>query len=90
MTKHQSTVKRRKPTKPPMSKHDATTPPPTSLTQETRFALPTKDAAFHLNRSMQTLRIWACHENGPIRPTRVYGRLQWRTDDIRQLLGMPK
>lgn len=58
------------------------------IAQESRAALPTKEAAFHLNRAEQTMRLWACHENGPIRPIRINGRLAWRTDDIRTLLGV--
>lgn len=57
-----------------------------SLKQETRDTLPTREAAHHLNRAQQTLRMWACREDGPIRPIRVNGRLAWRTDDIRRLL----
>lgn len=59
-----------------------------SLAEETRAALPTADAARHLSRKPQTLRGWACLENGPIRPVRVFGRLMWKTDDIRALLGV--
>lgn len=58
------------------------------IAQESRAVLPTKEAAFHLNRAEQTMRLWACHENGPIRPIRINGRLAWRTDDIRGLLGV--
>ena len=57
------------------------------LAQETRAALTTDEAARHLNRSPQTMRIWACRETGPIRPVRVNGRLAWKTADIRALLG---
>lgn len=59
----------------------------TPLHLETRSALPTREAAYHLNRKQQTLRIWACRENGPIRPIRVHGRLAWRVADIRKLIG---
>lgn len=59
----------------------------TPLDQETRSALPTAEAAAHLNRACQTMRIWACRENGPIRPLRINGRLAWRVADIRHLLG---
>ena len=55
--------------------------------EERRSALPTRDAALHLSRAEQTLRIWACMENGPIRPIRINGRLAWRVDDIRALLA---
>lgn len=57
------------------------------LVQETRTALPTREAAAHLNRAQQTMRIWAMREH-PIKPLRVNGRLAWRTDDIRRLLGV--
>jgi hypothetical protein len=61
---------------------------PTSLEHEPRAAVDTETAAFHLNRAQQTLRIWACRENGPLRPIRVHGRLHWKTDDLRRLLGV--
>lgn len=61
---------------------------PTSLEHEPRAAVDTETAAFHLNRAQQTLRIWACRENGPLRPIRISGRLAWKTDDLRRLLGM--
>lgn len=48
----------------------------------------TAEAAFYFNRAEQTLRIWACLENGPIRPIRINGRLAWPTEEIRRLLGM--
>ena len=59
----------------------------TPLALETRTALPTPEAAGHLNRAQQTLRIWAMTGH-PIKPLRVNGRLAWKTDDIRRLLGM--
>jgi hypothetical protein len=60
----------------------------TALAQELRSALVTSEAAHHLNRSPQTLRIWACRGDGPIQPLRVGGRLAWPTDAIRRLLGV--
>lgn len=60
----------------------------TPLNQETRTALPTSEAARHLNRAQQTLRLWACYESGPIQPIRVNGRLAWSTAEIRRLLGV--
>ncbi|MCA9367680.1 helix-turn-helix domain-containing protein [Candidatus Kaiserbacteria bacterium] len=42
----------------------------------------TNEAANWLNRKPQTLRKWACLENGPIRPIRINGRLAWRVADI--------
>lgn len=60
----------------------------TPLAEETRATLPTSEAARHLNLACQTLRIYACKETGPIRPLRVQGRLHWRTNDLRQILGV--
>lgn len=56
------------------------------LESETRANLPTPEAAFHLNRAQQTLRLWAMRENGPIRPFRVNGRLAWPVADLRRVL----
>jgi hypothetical protein len=56
------------------------------LELETRPAIPTDAAAYHLNRKPQTLRVWACEENGPIRPVRINGRLAWPVEVIRKLL----
>ncbi len=56
------------------------------LDRETRVAVDTETAAYHLNREPQTLRVWACRENGPLRPLRVNGRLAWPTSEIRRLL----
>lgn len=56
------------------------------LELETRPAIPTDAAAYHLNRKPQTLRVWACEENGPLRPIRINGRLAWSVSAIRVLL----
>ena len=61
---------------------------PVALDQEVRSALSTSDAAFHLSRAAQTLRIWACRENGPLRPIRINGRLAWPVPEIRRILGV--
>lgn len=61
-----------------------------SLDHEPRAAVDTATAAYHLNRQPQTLRGWACHEDGPLRPVRLHGRLAWKTDDLRRLLGVAK
>jgi len=60
----------------------------TPLEQETRAVIPTDAAAYHLNRKPQTLRLWACYQNGPIQPRRINGRLSWPVADIRTLLGI--
>lgn len=62
------------------------TPPP--LEAETRTAVPTPVAAYHLNRTDQSLRRWACDGAGPIRPIRVHGRLAWPVADLKKLLGV--
>jgi hypothetical protein len=49
--------------------------------------IPTMEAARLLNRAPQTLRKWACYENGPIRPLRINGRLAWRVRDLQALLN---
>ena len=61
---------------------------PVSLALETRAALPTPEAAFHLNRANQTLRLWAMRNDGPVKCLRINGRLAWPTDAIRKLLGV--
>ena len=58
------------------------------LALETRAVLPTCEAAVHVNRAEQTLRLWACREDGPIKPIRIHGRLGWRVADLKQLLGI--
>lgn len=60
----------------------------TPLALETRTALPTTEAAGHLNRAQQTLRIWACMENGPLRPVRINGRLAWPVAELKRVLGV--
>lgn len=46
----------------------------------------TEVAARALNRQPQTLRKWACLENGPIRPIRINGRLAWPVEELDRLL----
>lgn len=52
-----------------------------------RDALPTNEAAHAVNRRPQTLRKWACLENGPIRPVRINGRLAWLVADLARLIN---
>ena len=61
----------------------------TPLELENRPTVATAAAAHYLNRRPQTLRGWACLENGPVRPIRINGRLAWRVSDLRRVLGMP-
>lgn len=75
----------------PQARQGATAAPApafTSLNSETRAGVETDCAAFHLNREPQTLRVWACKENGPLRPIRVHGRLMWPTAELRRLCGV--
>ena len=58
------------------------------LEQETRPTVGTAATAYYLRKAQQTLRIWACKENGPIRPIRVGSNLHWKTSEIRKLLGV--
>ena len=60
-----------------------------SLDRETRAAVETACAAFHLNRRPQTLRCWASREDCPLRPIRCHGRLMWPTAKLRELCGVP-
>ena len=64
-------------------------PPFPPLELETRPTLNTAATAYYLRKAQQTLRIWACKENGPIRPIRVGAHLHWKTSEIRKLLGVP-
>lgn len=62
---------------------------PVPLERETRAALPTSEAAFHLNRAQQTLRLWAMRDgSGAIRPLRINGRLAWPVAELRRVLGV--
>ena len=57
------------------------------LESVTRPTVDTAAAAHYLNRKPQTLRGWACLENGPLRPIRINGRLAWSLSEIRTVLG---
>ena len=60
--------------------------PPLELVN--RPAVDTAAAAHYLNRRPQTLRGWACMENGPLRPIRINGRLAWNVAELRRVLGV--
>lgn len=62
----------------------------TALELESRPTVETAAAAYYLHLAPQTLRIYACRDNGPIRPHRIPGssKLHWSTNDIRRLLGV--
>ena len=59
------------------------------LESVTRPAVDTAAAAYYLNRRPQTMRGWACHEDGPLRPLRINGRLAWPVSELRRVLGVP-
>jgi hypothetical protein len=61
---------------------------PIPLELEVRSALPTPEAAYHLTRAQQTLRMWAMRNDGPVKCLRVNGRLAWPVADIKRLLGV--
>lgn len=58
------------------------------LAKETRSHVPTEAAAHYLSRRPQTLRGWACREDGPIRPHRINGRLLWPVAELLAVLGL--
>ena len=60
--------------------------PPLELVN--RPTVDTAAAAHFLNRKPQTLRGWACMENGPLRPMRINGRLAWNVAEIRAVRGV--
>ena len=60
-------------------------PPLESVTSPTVI---TEQAGFYLNRRPQTMRVWACREDGPIRPIRINGRLAWKVSDLKKVLGV--
>jgi hypothetical protein len=58
-----------------------------SVELEIRSHVNTTIAALWLNRTPQTLRKWACYEDGPIRPVKINGRLAWPVVEIKKLLS---
>jgi hypothetical protein len=58
------------------------------LDQVTSPTVTTEAAAYYLNRKPQTMRIWACMENGPVRPSRINGRLAWPVFRLKELTGV--
>ena len=68
-----------------MEKQDTQFP---ALEAVTRPAVDTAAAAYYLNRRPQTMRGWACHEDGPLRPLRINGRLAWPVAELRRVLGV--
>lgn len=58
------------------------------LESVSRPTVDTAAAAYYLNRRPQTMRAWACLENGPLRPMRINGRLAWPVSELRRVLGV--
>jgi hypothetical protein len=58
------------------------------LELERRPNVDTAAAAHYLMRRPQTLRTWACLENGPLRPLRINGRLAWPVSELRRVLAV--
>ena len=58
------------------------------LEQVNRPHVNTEQAAHYLMRRPQTMRGWACLENGPIRPLRINGRLAWPVAELKRVLGL--
>jgi len=68
-----------------LASHNQQFPPLESLTRPT---VPTEQAAYYLDRKPQTMRAWACLDNGAIRPLRINGRLAWPVKEIKKVLGV--
>lgn len=60
----------------------------TPIHTETRATLNTEEAAAHLGRKPQTLRIWHCYSRGPLRAVNINGRLAWPVSEIKRVLGV--
>lgn len=60
--------------------------PPLALVNKPN--LTTAELAYYLDRRPQTLRGWACNEDGPLRPKRIGGILAWPTADAKVLAGV--
>lgn len=56
------------------------------LEDEVRLYLPTNEAAYHLGRKPQTLRVWSCNGTGMLQPIGRGGRLLWPVAGIKALL----
>lgn len=68
-----------------LASHNQQFPPLESITRPT---VPTEQAAYYLDRKAQTMRAWACLDNGAIRPLRINGRLAWPVKEIKKVLGV--
>jgi len=75
---------------PTQNQHGAQTPQFPPLEEVTQPNVTTEQAAHYLNRRPQTMRRWACFEDGPLRPLRINGRLAWSVSDLRRVTGLDK
>lgn len=73
--------------KAPYKRKPWTPPEITPLGRELRTAITTREAAIHMSRAQQTLRVWAIR-GGPVKPVRVQGRLMWPVDQIKACMGV--
>ena len=71
-----------------MNMTEIETPAWPPLEAVTRPTVPTEQAAYYLCRRPQTLRGWACNEDGPLRPIGVHGKLGWSVAELKKLLGV--
>ena len=62
-------------------------PPFPPLELVSKPTLTTAELAYYFDRRPQTLRGWACHKDGPLKPRRINGVLAWPTDRAKALLG---
>ena len=46
----------------------------------------TAAAAYYLDRKPQTLRDWACKQEGPVTPIRIHGRVSWPAKDLKAVM----
>ena len=77
------------PTRAPIAPATLTTEQFPPLESVTRPTVDTAAAAYYLNRRPQTMRAWACLENGPLRPIRIHRRLAWSVAELRRVLRVP-
>jgi hypothetical protein len=75
-------------TQPKSAPTSLTAKAPSVLAREERHVVDTATAAYYLNRRPQTLRTWACRENGPMRPLRINGRLAWPVSELRRCVEL--
>ncbi len=61
-----------------------------ALEDEPRPAVSTAALSFYTDITEKTWRSHAANGTGPLQPVRILGQLRWRTNDIRQMLGVPR